>query len=74
MAAVAGRFRVFVVGNCRTVDEDSLLEAVDDEQFRLRQAEPDAFPRSAKRYVSDWADPSQGWLRTFYRRDSDRPA
>lgn len=66
--------RVFVAGNCRTISEDSLLEAVDDELFRLRQAEPGAFPRLAKHYVADWADPGQGWLRKFYPRDSDRPS
>jgi hypothetical protein len=66
--------RVFVVRNARTLSEEQLLEAVDDELFRLRQSDPDAYPRGAAQYVADWSDAERGWLRKFYPRGSDVPA
>ncbi len=66
--------RIFVADNARTVPESALIEAIDDELFRLRQIDPQAYPRDASAYVADWADPSRGWLRKFYPRGSDVPA
>ena len=66
--------RVFVAGNARTLPESALVEAVDDELFRLRQIDPDTYPKPASAYVADWSDPQRGWLRKFYPRGSDSPA
>ncbi len=65
---------VFVAGSARTVTEDALLESVDDALFGLRLADPAAYPRSAKQYVTDWADAERGWLRKFYPAGSDTPS
>lgn len=65
--------RVFVVGNARTVAESDLLETVDDELYRQRSLDPQALPRSAKEYVSEWASADKGWLRSFYPPGSDLP-
>jgi len=58
--------RVLVAESARTVGEPTLLEAVDDELYRQRQRDPEALPRSAKEYVTEWASPEKGWLRSFY--------
>jgi hypothetical protein len=66
--------RVFVAGNARTVTEADLLEAVDDALYQQRQLEPGALPRTAKEYVTEWASPEKGWLRSFYPAGSDLPS
>ena len=66
--------RVFVEPNLRVVSESDLTEALEDELFTLRKRHgDDFFPRSATDYLSSWADPDHGWLRKFYREDSDEP-
>lgn len=66
--------RVFVTENARTVSETDLLEAVDDERYRQRQLDPEALPRTGKEYVTEWASPEKGWLRSFYPTGSDLPS
>jgi hypothetical protein len=66
--------RVLVAESARTVGEPTLLEAVDDELYRQRQRDPEALPRSAKEYVTEWASPEKGWLRSFYPAGSDLPS
>lgn len=65
---------VFVAGKARTVTEAVLLEAVDDELYRQRRLDPEALPRSAKEYVTEWGSPEKGWLRSFYPAGSDLPS
>jgi hypothetical protein len=46
--------------------------ALEDELFHLReQLGADKFPKPALDYLNDWAAPEKGWLRKFYRADSD---
>ena len=54
--------------------QSDLAEALEDELYALRERlGTDAFPRPALDYLNDWANPEKGWLRKFYRQDSDEP-
>lgn len=75
-AALVASFlqRVFVAANARSVAAADLVEALEDDLFGLRERlGEDAFPRSAADYLDEWAAPTKGWLRKFYRNDSDQP-
>ena len=65
--------RIFVSENTRTIAQPSLSEALDDELHRLRMQDPDAYPKDAASYLSDWSAPERGWLRKFYPENSDVP-
>lgn len=65
-------YRFFVSPNVRVMSQDELIESLEDVLFQLReQLGADAFPRPAADYLNDWAAPDKGWLRKFYRQDSD---
>lgn len=74
--------RVFVVPNRRTIPEEELVSALEDELFSLREiagrdADRDAgenarlFGHSADYYLNMWVN--RGWLRKFYPLDKDEP-
>ena len=66
--------RVFIVPNVRTLGQADLVEALEDELYTLRERlGENAFPRPALAYLNDWASNDRGWLRKFYRADSDEP-
>lgn len=66
--------RVFVVPNVRVMAQSSLVEALEDTLFGLRERlGPQAFPKTAQAYVNDWAANDKGWLRKFYPSGSDEP-
>lgn len=63
---------VFIDKNARVMAQADLAEALEDELFHLRERlGEDKFPKSALDYLNDWAAPDKGWLRKFYRPDSD---
>ena len=63
---------VFVDKNVRVMPQADLVEALEDELFHLREIlGENTFPKSALDYLNDWAAPEKGWLRKFYRQDSD---
>ena len=75
-AALVASFlnRVFITPNQRVLAQSDLAEALEDELYALRERlGADVFPRSALDYLNDWASPEKGWLRKFYRQDSDEP-
>ena len=75
-AALVASFlhRAFIAPNERVRAQSDLAEALEDELYALRErAGADAFPRAAIDYLNDWASPEKGWLRKFYRQDSDEP-
>ena len=75
-AALTASFlhRAFIATNERVLAQSELAEALEDTLFALRERlGPDAYPRSALDYLNDWANPERGWLRKFYRHDSDEP-
>lgn len=64
--------KVFIDKNLRIISQADLSEALEDELFHLREAlGNDRFPKSASDYLNDWASPEKGWLRKFYRQNSD---
>ena len=64
--------RVFIVPNVRVMAASSLIEALEDTLYALREQHgTDAFPKSASDYLNDWAHSDKGWLRKFYRQGSD---
>ncbi len=64
--------QVFVDKNARVIAQADLVEVLEDELYQLRDMlGADKFPKSALEYLNDWAAPEKGWLRKFYRQDSD---
>lgn len=64
--------RVFVLPNVRLMNAADLAEALEDELYALReQLGPEAYPKGALDYLSDWAAPDKGWLRKFYKPGTD---
>ncbi len=64
--------QVFIRDNIRIIAQADLVEILEDELFNLRESLGDkAFPKSALDYLNDWAAPEKGWLRKFYRQNSD---
>lgn len=64
--------RTFLEPNERTITESKLTEMLEDSLFELRdQLGGNAFPKSAKEYLNDWAAPDNAWLRRFYKTGSD---
>ncbi len=64
--------KVFIDKNIRIIPQADLTEALEDELFHLRdQLGDDKFPKSASDYLNDWAATEKGWLRKFYRQNSD---
>lgn len=66
--------KCFLEANQRLMEESRLVEHLDNELFALREMKGEsAFPRSAREYLNDWADPEKGWVRKFYQPGSDEP-
>ncbi|MES2128289.1 MAG: DUF3375 domain-containing protein [Pseudomonadota bacterium] len=66
--------RVFIAPNVRTIGAADLAEALEDELFGMRERlGAEAFPGLGMEYLNKWAAPDKGWLRKFYRQDSDEP-
>ncbi len=64
--------KVFISDNTRIISQADLVETLEDELFTLRETLGDnAFPKSAREYLNDWAAQEKGWLRKFYRQNSD---
>jgi len=64
--------KIFLDKNVRIISQANLVEALEDELFHLREiVSEDKFSKSALEYLNDWAAAEKGWLRKFYRQDSD---
>ncbi|MCX2562077.1 DUF3375 domain-containing protein [Acetobacter farinalis] len=64
--------QVFVRPNLRSLEAESMAEALEDTLYTLRQQlDETAFPRSAREYLEDWASPEKGWLRKFYQSGTE---
>jgi hypothetical protein len=71
---VAFLYRTFIDPNVRVLSEKALAAKLEDYLYYLRQSVgEDAFPRSARDYLLDWAGDARGWLRRYYPPDSDEP-
>ncbi|MFC4056097.1 DUF3375 domain-containing protein [Actinomadura syzygii] len=66
--------RVFVDDNVRAISATDLAGRLDDELYALNERlGPDSFPKAAKAYLDDWADPKSGYLRKYYPEGADEP-
>jgi len=64
--------QAFIEPNVRAMAQPELESRLEDTLFQLRETEgPEAFPRSARDYLDDWAQNDRGWLRKFYPPGSD---
>ncbi|MDR1204187.1 MAG: DUF3375 domain-containing protein [Peptococcaceae bacterium] len=67
-------YRVFLAENVREVSEQELLGRLENYKDMLNAGSgEDRFPRSAKEYLTEWADDGHGWLRRFYPAGKDEP-
>jgi hypothetical protein len=66
--------RAFVAPNERVLSQADLASRLEDYLYQLRgERGEDAFPKTAARYLDDWAADERGWLRKFYPPGSDEP-
>jgi hypothetical protein len=66
--------RCFIAGNERTLPEQELESRLDDYLYHLReQLGENAFPKSAREYLTAWAGDDRGWLRKYYPPQRDEP-
>lgn len=63
--------RIFVAPNVTEMAAADLAEVLEDELYALRLQLETAFPKPALDYLNDWAAPDKGWLRKFYKPDTD---
>ena len=64
----------FIVPNRRFWPGDELASRLDDHLYRLRGLRgEDAYPRSARQYLDDWASEERAWFRKIYPATSDDP-
>lgn len=62
----------FIHSNVRSLEAEGMVEALEDTLYALRQqTDENAFPRTARDYLEDWASPDKGWLRKFYQTGTD---
>ena len=64
-------YRVFIQPNCRSLKQGELTEKLEDTLFHLRQIYPDKYPKTAKAYLTDWANGESAFLRKYYAENSD---
>ncbi|MEO3782358.1 DUF3375 domain-containing protein [Actinocorallia sp. B10E7] len=66
--------RVFVSENVRSISAADLAGRLDDELYALNERlGQGTFPKAAKAYLDDWADPRMGYLRKYYPEGTDEP-
>lgn len=67
--------QVFVQANLRDMPQADLVSRLEDVLYPLREQANDEnlFPRPARDYLDDWAQPEKGWLTKFYPPGSDDP-
>ena len=67
-------FKVFIEPNVRALPIAELQSRLGDYIFKLREIHgPELYPRSAKAYLDEWANPEKGILRKFYPLQGDEP-
>ncbi len=61
-----------MLSNARSISADDLTEALEDYLYLWRSGLAEVtFRKTATDYLSDWASPERGWLRTFYQRQEE---
>jgi hypothetical protein len=65
--------RAFVRPNARSIRQDELEAQLEDYLHFLRDVEGADFPRTARKYLEDWANGEVAILRKYYPPGSDEP-
>lgn len=66
--------RAFIQPNQRTLTQTRLQNLLEETlEERRRRSGAEAFPKSARAYIEDWANGATPWLRKFYVREHDEP-
>ncbi len=63
--------QAFLEPNVRSLPQPEIADALEDYLLARRETSPDAFPKTAEAYLSDWSDSRVGWVRRSYPPDSD---
>ncbi|NOQ36808.1 MAG: DUF3375 family protein [Methylococcaceae bacterium] len=66
-------YRAFIQPNSRSLRQSELTEQLDDTLFHLRQVHGKKYPKTAKAYLTDWANGDNAFLRKYYSETSDEP-
>ncbi len=66
-------YRTFIQTNCRSLKQSELTEKLEDTLFHLRQIHQNKYPKTAKAYLTDWANGDNAFLRKYYAENSDEP-
>jgi len=66
-------YRVFIQPNSRSLKQGELTEKLEDTLFHLRQIHKNKYPKTAKAYLTDWANGENAFLRKYYADKSDEP-
>ena len=64
-------YRAFIQPNCRSLKQSEITEKLEDSLFHLRQIHKDKYPKTAKAYLTDWANGDNAFLRKYYAENSD---
>ena len=62
---------VFVDGNTRSVARSELVVRLEEALHAVRAGDESRYPRPARGYLDEWADPATGWLRAWYPPGAD---
>ena len=66
-------YRTFIQSNSRSLKQSEITEKLEDVLFHLRQIHKDKYPKTAKAYLTDWANGENAFLRKYYSENSDEP-
>ena len=64
-------YRAFIQPNCRSLKQSEITEKLEDSLFHLRQIHKNKYPKTAKAYLTDWANGDNAFLRKYYSENSD---
>ncbi|HEY9766836.1 MAG TPA: DUF3375 domain-containing protein, partial [Chroococcales cyanobacterium] len=66
-------YRAFIQPNARSVRQAELVDQLNDYLHRLRESQGSVFPRTAQKYLDEWASGDSAYLRKYYPDLGDEP-
>lgn len=64
-------YRTFIQSNSRSLKQSDITEKLEDTLFHIRQIHKNKYPKTAKAYLTDWANGENAFLRKYYAENSD---
>lgn len=64
-------YRAFIQPNRRSLKQSEITEKLEDSLFHQRQIHKKKYPKTAKAYLTDWANGDNAFLRKYYAENSD---